>query len=79
MWDRRRRLDPHGKVIAMNIAEHIVGDATTFARTCLGLGYEKPRIEAALVAKFNVTSDQAAEILGGEFNQKEGSDGPTSS
>lgn len=46
----------------MNIAEHIMASAESFARTCAGLGYEKSNIERGLVGEFHLTSEQAAEV-----------------
>lgn len=46
----------------MNIAEHVVSNAETFARTCAGLGYEKSNIERGLMSDFGLTAEQAAEI-----------------
>jgi hypothetical protein len=48
-----------------NIASQITGDATTLARTFLGLGYEKSDVERTLVRKFNLTAQQAAEVTAG--------------
>lgn len=54
-----------------DIAGQIMGDATTFARTCLGLGYEKSNVEGTLVRKFNLTAEQAAEVTAGITTQED--------
>lgn len=58
----------------MNIAEHILADAETFARTCFGLGYDTSNIERGLVSEFELTGTQAAEIitkvLSGNHNER---------
>lgn len=58
-----------------NIAANIMGDAEAFARTFIGLGYEKSSIEGALVRKFNLTSDQAATIIAAGSTNQEASNG----
>lgn len=47
----------------MNIAEHIMADAESFARTCLGLGYDTSNVEGGVAEAFRVTPEQAAEIV----------------
>lgn len=47
----------------MNIAAHIVADAKTFARTCLGLGYDTDNIKRGLVSEFSLTPAEADALV----------------